>query len=103
VFCTQSIQKLAMLQMHGGDASKSTKLPSIFTFEPFAHSLRAAVEPKVGAIFWIISIAISRFGHRSVTFTSMPLEARVAQKIVLVELGIPDVIALGQSHFVWDQ
>jgi hypothetical protein len=33
----------------------------------------------------------------------MRLEAWIAQKIVLVELGIPDVMALGRSHFVWDQ
>jgi hypothetical protein len=52
------IQKPAMLQMHGGGAPESTKLPSVFTFEPLAHSLRAAVEPMVGAIFWIISIVM---------------------------------------------
>jgi hypothetical protein len=58
VFCTQTIKKPAMLQMHGGGAPESTKLPSVFTFEPLAHSLRAAMEPMVGAIFWIISIAM---------------------------------------------
>jgi hypothetical protein len=33
----------------------------------------------------------------------MRLEAWVAKKIVLVELGIRDVMTLEHRHFVWDK